>query len=494
VFPHFVSPNEFTRWLLAASIVENRGIEVSALAPMLGPRFEDLSVIDGRTYSNKPPGLALVTLPAYLAARMLHGPPSPDNLRPVLSAMRVAGATLPVFLLALLFLRIAREKGISDERRAVVLVALLLATPLFTYSLLLFSHALVAACLFGAWAALFQFRGKSWSEVVAGALIGLATVCEYPAIVPGAVLVLASIERRDPARVIRLIAGGIPFALLLAWYQRAAFGGVFELTYMYEKVESYRAAAREGIGPPSPARILRLLGDPSKGLFIFSPILLYGVFAFRDARQALERRAWVALWLVPLAILLFAAGYRNWHGGWTVGPRYIVGAIPFLVFPLLFRRTSMLEAFTLGYSVVAVAVTTLVFPFVPGDFALPWGSFALPLIKRMLVVPNVFHLTGLDALKFIPIAAAVASAFVPFTRRLAISAAGGVLIAIVIGLFAEARHQDLPRQRLELGYIAEVYFDDRGALAEGAEPRTVPRSLIRRSIYERELPPAGWPF
>ena len=146
IYPHFPSPNEFTRWALVAAVVDFHTIEVSRTAAILGPQFEDLAAVDGRVYSNKAPGAALVAAPGYLLVRPFIGPPSAANLRVALTAMRWCGATLPLLLLALAFAR----------RDALTTVALLFATPLFAYGLLLFSHALVAAALFGAWLMLFE--------------------------------------------------------------------------------------------------------------------------------------------------------------------------------------------------------------------------------------------------------------------------------------------------------------------------------------------------
>ena len=92
VFPHFLSPNEVTRWAFAASLVERRTPEISGVLPLLGPAFEDVSEKDGRVYSNKAPGAALVALPGYLAARPFAGPPSATSLRPSLTLMRLCGA------------------------------------------------------------------------------------------------------------------------------------------------------------------------------------------------------------------------------------------------------------------------------------------------------------------------------------------------------------------------------------------------------------------
>ena len=91
VYPHFLSPNEFTRWAFAAAVVEHHTTELSQVAPMLGSRFEDLAMIDGRVYSNKAPGAAVLGTIGYLVAR-----PFTTSIRPLLTTMRLVAATLPV--------------------------------------------------------------------------------------------------------------------------------------------------------------------------------------------------------------------------------------------------------------------------------------------------------------------------------------------------------------------------------------------------------------
>ena len=101
VFPHYVSPNEFSRWDLAVAIVDFHTIEVTRAVAATNTENEDLSAIDGRKYSNKAPGAAFVGLPAYAFARWIVGPPSPHNMRVTLTAIRLLGSTLPAILLAL---------------------------------------------------------------------------------------------------------------------------------------------------------------------------------------------------------------------------------------------------------------------------------------------------------------------------------------------------------------------------------------------------------
>src|SRR5438045_42930 len=71
IYPHFPSPNELTRWALAAAIVDDHTLEVTRQVAPFGAGFEDLSEVNGHLYSNKAPGAALVGLPAYALARAL---------------------------------------------------------------------------------------------------------------------------------------------------------------------------------------------------------------------------------------------------------------------------------------------------------------------------------------------------------------------------------------------------------------------------------------
>ena len=506
VFPHFLSPNEFTRWALAASLVERGTPEISSVLPLLGTTFEDVSEKDGRVYSNKAPGATLVALPGYLLARPFAGPPSPRSVRPVLWAMRLFGATLPAVCLALVLFHAAVRFGASPSRAASATFALLFATPLFTYGLLLFSHALVAACLFGGWVALFFPADPArsfWRDSAAGVLLGLAVISEYPAAVPAGVLALCAVIPA-PRRALALAVGSAPFAALLGAYDLACFGGVFELSSAHERAPGFQSLASAGlfgISLPSPEIALRLLADPSKGLLVFSPFLLLWPGALRAVRAAVPFGGRLALALAPLSLLLLYAGYPNWHGGFSVGPRYLVAALPFFVFPLAFREGGFLESALVGASALAVCATTLAFPFVPPGFALPWGSFAAFFLERGLTGPNALHLVAPPAARFaLPAIVCVAAYFflggkreekragLAFFLGAAACAALGFLLCKQVSLLS-------PSLLLQRAYIADVYFEQRGTLdveiARTGSPQ--PRLLARRE-RELALPPPPWPF
>jgi hypothetical protein len=487
LFPHFPSPNELTRWALVAAVVEDHSIEVSRVARLLGPQFEDLAVIDGGQYSNKAPGAALVAAPGYLLARPFAGPPSASNLRAVVTAMRWFAATLPLLLMAFAFAGAARERG-GDPTLAVT--AMLFGSPLFAYGLLLFAHALTGAALFGAWLLLYL---RDRGGIAAGLLIGVAVASEYPSLAPALVLVGGMVVQRAWGRLARVVAGGAPFALLLAFYQKLAFGSVFASPYTYEKVGQYRALAHTGVfglQMPGIAILARLLFDPARGLLIFAPVIAVALVALPAARRALPRAAFVTMMLMPAALIAIYAGYPNWHGGWNVGPRYIVGAIPFLLFPLAFARDRIVTALLLGASAAAVVPVTLTFPFPDRSFIMPWSTLALPLLRHGLVAPNLLHLLARSLAVAVPFAI-VATAIVVATKRNAIVAALGVLLMFGAGALAPA---PTLTQRLRVGYIEEVYFEQPGAMRRAVGGLPLPQRAIVRARDESTLPPTSWPF
>ncbi|MEA2491872.1 MAG: hypothetical protein QOH21_3664 [Acidobacteriota bacterium] len=477
LYPHFVSPNELSRWLLDASVIEHGTIEVTATAPQLGPRFEDLAVVGSRMYSNKAPGTNLLSIAGYAIAR-----PFTRALRPLVTAERLTAATLPLLLLGLLFLRLAKRWDVEPARAATVLWVLFFATPLFAYGLLLFSHALVAAALFGAWYFLYEER----RDFVAGALIGLAVAAEYPMAIPAAILLAPIAGER---RILRAIAGGLPFAAALAAYHTAAFGGPFRNPYAFSKLAAYRELAEGGflgIRAPSIVNLGKLLADPAYGLLVFAPVLLLALPALVAMRKNLTHAAWWTLALTPLSILILYAGYPYWHGGWNVGPRYLVPAIPFLVAPLLFRKSDLLESLLSGWSALAVALTTLVFPFVPQAFAMPWMSLAAPLLRQGLVAPNLAHLLARPVAIAVPFAIVLVAAIVASRPRLLPFLAVGIVAAVLVGREWPA---DRERTTIQRAYIAAVYFERHGALGSNAPPQ-----LLRRRELELTLPPPSWPF
>jgi hypothetical protein len=495
VFPHLPSANEFSRWALSAAIVERGSVEVSPEIALLGDRIIDVAMRGGHLYSNKAPGGSLAAVPAYLAARTVVGPPDRHNLRATVTAMRLCICTLPLLALCIWFALHARRAEIAPQRIAFAVAVMLFGTPLFAYGLLLFSHALTAVALFGAWLLLFgdsRLR-ESMRELAAGLLLGLAAISEYPTAIPGAVLVACALRRRGIAGGLRIAAGVLPMVVALALYNHTAFGSVFALSSSFERSAVYDQLSRTGLWGvhwPSLWTAVRLLLDPSKGLLIFSPVLVLALIAISAARRRLAPAAFWALTLAPLSLFLVYAGYPNWHGGWTVGARYLVPAVPFLAYLLLLGRPRLVDPFLLGASAAAIALTTLVFPFVSEGYAFPWASFSAPLLFKGLVAPNLLHFVSRTAAIAVPFALVAAALFLAAAPRRAPHTLAGIVVWTLAGIFCVATW--FPRGDGTRWYVENVYFERLDVLHQ-ANPHLDPR--VRRQMqFDRMLPPTSWPF
>ena len=376
-----------------------------------------------------------------------------------------------MLLLAVVFARPSRRRQ-GRERGSPT--ASCSATPLLAYALLLFAHALVAACLFGAWAALFRAgpvgRGRA-RDVAAGALLGLAVLSEYPAAIPAL----------DPRRWSR--RGGLPARAppdrprrrflsrpSSPATTRPAFGRPLPPLGRGSRRTppsgSWRGTGLFGVGLPRPAILAAAPPRPVEGASrLHAPPPAAPVGPRRRAAQARPRAVSPRSSLVPLALLLTYGGYPNWHGGFTVGARYLVGALPFLLLPLAFVRWGPLATALAGASTAAVALTTLVFPFVPPGFPLPWGSFAAPLLSEGLVAPNLLHLVWRPLAIVVPFALVLAAAVAATGRARLAPFLAGAFLWTAAGLALPLLSPLSPPLVVQRGYVEEVYFTREGALA-----------------------------
>src|SRR5205823_8838644 len=157
-------------------------------------------------------------------------------------------------------------------------------------------------------------------------------------------------------------------------------------------------------------------------------------------------------------IVAIYSGYPNWHGGWNVGPRYVVSAIPFLLFPIAFARERIVTPILLGMSAATVVPLTLTFPFPDRALPLPWATLAWPLLRDGLVAPNLLHLVARPLAIAVPFAI-VAAALVIATGKRFMLVAAGVAVMLVASAIGRPRHADI---RVE--YVKEIYFERGGPL------------------------------
>ena len=214
--------------------------------------------------------------------------------------------------------------GPKGTRRACLAAAI--SSPLWAYAGSDWSEPLQAACVGGAFAcAALAGRPDARREgplaAGAGALAAFALLSKSVFVVLPplvlAVVVLEAPRGRRVARVLAFLAGAAPFAALWLAFEIVRFGRPFA-SYAGEP---FSHAPLDGLW--------RLTVGPNKGLFLYFPLALLGVWGL--VRLARARRV-LGLALAGFAafLLLTTAAWWSWDGASGWGPRLLVPLVPLL--------------------------------------------------------------------------------------------------------------------------------------------------------------------
>ena len=169
-----------------------------------------------------------------------------------------------------------------------------------------------------------------------GAALGMAVLCRPPSAV-AVVCVGVWLAWADRRRLPAWVAGGLPFAVVLAAYNAWWFGSPFDFGQtMASRAIALRDTGSEDVWSGSLWENLpRLFADPQRGLAFHSPVLLFGfagmALAWREARY----RPLLPLQAAALLLIVVAAKWYDWAGGAAWGYRSIVDTAPFLALSMI---------------------------------------------------------------------------------------------------------------------------------------------------------------
>lgn len=340
--------NQNATFALTRALVERHEIHIDAYAS----NTADVSFQAGHVYSNKAPGLSFVAAIPYAIFHAIHG--APRNA----IELNVALYLCTVFVCGISGALIGVAVLIATQRRDVALLAGL-GTPLFAYSTMLFAHVPAALLVLIAFVLL---RKRPW---LAGAAIGAATFVNY--LCAPLVVIFLVASRRD---ALKFALGGLPFAIALAAYHYAAFGSPF--TTAVEVTNPAFLDQSRFLGVFALPRLDALWGitfSPFRGLFFIAPILLIAAYGIR-------RHATIVA--AALVTILMNASFNGWHGGYTIGPRYLLTIVPLLALGLPEVRAKLLMRVLAAVSLLFNFAATAVDPQPPDILRDPIGRYALP--------------------------------------------------------------------------------------------------------------------
>jgi hypothetical protein len=335
----------------------------------------DRVVIEGRSYSNKPPLLALVGAGLYRVGRPLLGLGFSERERHTVYwlTLLLVGTSLaalfPLFYRATAF-HLDAPVGI----RLLATAALGLGTVLTSFGGTLNGHVPAATLMLACLVAALASHGF-W----AGACLALAVCID---IVPGVFFIpaAASIVRDTAGRrgVLRFLAAGALGGVLFVAANLATVGHPFPPKLVPGGVDLSSRMAPSLAGVVLPASwtypIECLFGW--HGFFSVSPVLIFGlaglVVALRGTGPLTRRSAWMVLVSVA-ATIGFHALVAGSFGGWSYGFRYLIPTAPILLFfaPLVLRGPATWAfAATLAVS-LPLALLGAYHPWPPVDEQLP---------------------------------------------------------------------------------------------------------------------------
>lgn len=388
--------NQNSRFALVRAIVERATLRIDEYAASTGDR----AVWGGHYYSDKAPGASLLAvLPVAVAgavARFAGVPPS--SRRGIAWTSYVATvATSGVFtvIAALLTFALALRWGASREAAIFGALAYGLATPAWCYATLFMGHGVTAGCLMLAFAAAVFLDGPAprlrlaW---VVGLACGWASVTEFPAAIPAALiaaLALSLADVRARRRVAASMLAGAAIALAcLAAYNTAAFGSPLRLGYASEEAFEGMRNGLFGIATPRLEVAYGILFGRYRGLLRLAPIAAVAPIGLVLLTRSRHVRAPALVGLTISAYyVVLNASYIYWEGGWSYGPRHLSPSLPFVALgaaPIWDSaskpgRILLVICCLWGGALSLIAVSTTAQP--PGNLQSPVHDFLWPAFR-----------------------------------------------------------------------------------------------------------------
>ena len=291
--------------------------------------------LSGEPRAAYPPLHALLSTPWYALGQSvlsrLPGVPAEDRDLVVGFSTCLSSALFSALTVSFFFLLMVRL-GVSVSASLLAAALLGFATPVFSYSGWLFSEPLSAAA-FTAVALILLGRPDEpiavRSAAFAGLILGLATWIRPTNVLAIAVFALAIFVREGKAAlrsaVVLCAASGMGVAALL-FRNAECFGSPFDFGY---PTTAGGVAIENRFDTPWATGLYGFLLSPGKSLLLFAPPVLVAMAGLprlwrRDRGLAALAAAF------PFIYLIFYARYAHWEGGYCVGPRYLVPAIPML--------------------------------------------------------------------------------------------------------------------------------------------------------------------
>jgi hypothetical protein len=469
------NPNENVRTYMTMAIVEEHTFKIDSIVKRYG-WVNDMAAVPQpggahQMYSVKAPAVSYAGVPVYWAMTKIAprlGYPVATDTTPVPQArawfqaatilLRLFTIQIPCFLFLVWLERWLRTTSPDPVLRLSAVAAVGLGSNYLAYSLMFASHAPFAIAAFASFALTTRERAlfpdapaerRLSRAFLAGLFAGLATLLEYhaaPLSLCLAAYALTAFWR--PTRYATFSLGAALSAVALGYFQWRAFKSPFTPGHKMianPAFVSHHAHGFYGIAKPSWTVWKSISFNLGYGFFGTSPFMWLGLLAipcvlwvrYGTRRAQQQRRTATLGWvLMMLALWTTVSGVFDWHGGWSIGPRYLGAAPPFFAYGALCAlegvavRSAMHRAVVRGVaggallaSVLTIGIVGLHFNTIPQDITRPFVQFTWPMMLAGFVPHHALELVGVKspALWYVVagclLAAAGVAALAPWRER-----------------------------------------------------------------------------
>ncbi len=337
----------------------------------------DKSYYNGNYYSDKAPGLSFMAVPLYAIIQSDQILPwfdknsfekikteQPDYYKYlkkfILHSFVVALIVAPLSALTLILIfRIAKK--ITNSQSAAVLTAISIGagTSFFYYASTGLVHNVGVFFSFFAFYLIYtrfeEIKRKISLQLFTGGLIGFSIFVDYLQLIVAFFLIgyiILKFKNSWSFFLIGIFVGVLPLLI----YNFDTFDNPLALSYSYH-CYSYVCEEKNSIDYNPPVQIIgqiieksahifdrrytspdlfnimtRMLIFPYKGLFIYSPILIFALFGFFYFYKIDPNLTFIILGIF-VTFLIVIGGIDHWHGDYF-GLRYLIPTLPFLALPL----------------------------------------------------------------------------------------------------------------------------------------------------------------
>ena len=370
--------NDGSHYALTCALAEKASFEISGFSRYA--EGNDIARRGDQTFSDRPPGTALIASLFYSAGRLLPPPLIPVESRhdaensqmlyTILASVWTGTGTVVLLYLLL------RELGLTVSSALTTALVFGLGTAHWKYSSVLFSHAASSfTIMLSVYLAVRAVRHPTihWTlPLVLGFVLGYSVLVEYSnAILVLVVSLFLLINLRSFALecpflyAVLFLLGGLVPASFLAYYNAINFGGPFTLSYTYAVKYSWAGEFSTTFNFPLGQGLRAMLFwgtgggwcEPTcynQGLFLLSPVLLLALVGFVPFFRKSRRTFLLTIGLFLIYLGLFSK-HKTFHG-FTADGRYLVPFIGLWCIPLGFYFDQILHRIVRSSAWQAIAL------------------------------------------------------------------------------------------------------------------------------------------